>query len=208
LILNTISMKGTPMMKKTIALMAASALAVPLAAMAQTGAAQKPLTQRVGQAAKNVARKVTPKPIIKKLEERQPVHGEIDEELSEETIQTATRVHTGMIPCELGASVTIEADAQKPGFFTLMHAGKRYRMHPVESRTGALRLEDARAGAMWLQLGNKSMLMSQKLGLRLADQCQAIQQVEVAEEMKRNPPPALFEGADSPAGVALGPARK
>ena len=44
-------------------------------------------------------------------------------------------------------------------------------MHPVESRTGAIRLEDPKRGAMWLQLGNKSMLMSQKLGQRLADEC-------------------------------------
>ena len=46
---------------------------------------------------------------------------------------------------------------------------------------------------MWLQLGNKSMLMNQKQGLRLADECQAPQQVTVAEEMKKNPPKSLFE---------------
>ena len=32
-------------------------------------------------------------------------------------------------------------------------------------------LEDPKGGAMWLQLGNKSMLISQKQGLRLADEC-------------------------------------
>jgi len=69
-------------------------------------------------------------------------------------------------------------------------------MHPVESRTGAIRLEDPRAGAMWLQLGNKSMLMNQKAGLRLADECQTEAQVAFAAEMKKNPPKALFDGAD------------
>jgi hypothetical protein len=180
---------------KTIALMAA--LALPLAAAAQTNPT---LTERARTTARNVTQKVVPKPIIKRLEEKQPIHGENDMVFTEADLRVAQSVHTGQIPCELGASVNLVADAQKPGFFTLTHAGKRYRLHPVESRTGAIRLEDAAAGVMWLQLGNKSMLMSQKLGLRLADACQANQQVAVAEEMKKNPPKALFEGADPPAG--------
>ena len=77
----------------------------------------------------------------------------------------------GTIKCELGASVKIEASEKKTGFFILTHGSTKYFMHPVNSRTGAIRLEDPRAEAMWLQLGNKSMLMSQKQGLRLADEC-------------------------------------
>lgn len=50
---------------------------------------------------------------------------------------------------------------------------------------------------MWLQLGNKSMLMNQKAGLRIADECQTAEQVAFAEEMKKNPPKSLFEGADA-----------
>ena len=42
----------------------------------------------------------------------------------------------------------------------------------------------------------KSMLMSQKQGLRLADECQATSQEQFAEDMKKNPPKDLFEGAD------------
>ena len=78
------------------------------------------------------------------------------------------------------------------------HGSTKYFMHPVNSRTGAIRLEDPRAEAMWLQLGNKSMLMSQKQGLRLADECQANEQATVAEDMKKNPPKSLFDGADAP----------
>lgn len=94
--------------------------------------------------------------------------------------------------------MTVTADEKKPGFFTVSTKGAKYRMHPVESRTGAIRLEDANAGAMWLQLGNKSMLMNQKQGLRLADECQAPQQTAFADEMKKNPPKSLFDGADAP----------
>ena len=65
-------------------------------------------------------------------------------------------------------------------------------MHPVESRTGAIRLEDPQRGAMWLQLGNKSMLMSQKLGQRLADECQSPAQLTYAEALKKNPLPSIL----------------
>ena len=184
---------------KTFALIAAAALALPLAATAQNttapAAAEKPpLKERT----KKVVQKVVPKRIIKKVEEAKPISEETDVTLSEADLKVAESILTGTIKCELGASVTIEADPKKPGFFTLTHAGVRYRLHPVESRTGAVRLEDPRQGAMWLQLGNKSMLMSQKLGLRLADECQAAKQIEVAEDMKKNPPKSLFDGADAP----------
>ena len=76
-----------------------------------------------------------------------------------------------------------------------MTAGKqRYYMHPVESRTGAVRLEDNRLGALWLQLGNKSMLMNQRLGQRVADECATPTQREFAAQMLTNPQPGLLDG--------------
>jgi Ni/Co efflux regulator RcnB len=197
---------------KTIVLIAAAALALPMAAMAQTtgkaaapaaaaSSAKPPLKERAKTKAKTVARKVVPKHILKKVEEAQPISDDTNVTLTPEDLAVAQRVLTGSIKCELGASVNIEADGKKPGFFNLTLANQHFRMHPVESRTGAIRLEDPRAGAMWLQLGNKSMLMSQKQGTRLADDCQAAKQVEVEEEMKKHPPKSLFEGADAtPAG--------
>lgn len=179
---------------KTIALIAAAALTLPMAATAQT-TNTKPAANTPG---KKAVQKVVPKRVIKKLEEAKPITEEADVTLSEQDLKVAETVLTGTIKCELGASVNVEADAKKPGFFTLTHAGVRYRIHPVESRTGAVRLEDPSRGVMWLQLGNKSMLMSQKQGLRLADECQAAKQVEVAEDMKKNPPKSLFDGADTP----------
>jgi hypothetical protein len=67
-------------------------------------------------------------------------------------------------------------------------------MTPVVSSTGAIRLEDAQAGAMWLQLSNKSMLMNSKVGQRIADECQSPAQMAVAEAMKLAPPPGLLDG--------------
>ena len=81
----------------------------------------------------------------------------------------AEQVQTGNIPCELGARIKLVADAAKPGYFDLEGQGYRYRLHPVVSRTGAIRLEDVQRGAVWIQLANKSILMDQKNGRRLAD---------------------------------------
>jgi len=105
----------------------------------------------------------------------------------------AQQIHQGNLPCELGASVRVEADAREPGFFHVHGKGFRYRMFPVQTSTGALRLEDKTAGAVWLQLANKSMLMDQKRGRRLADECAHPDQLAYAETMKTNPPPSLID---------------
>jgi Ni/Co efflux regulator RcnB len=187
---------------KKIALIAAVALALPLAAMAQDAAkpAAKPAAKTA--AAKSTTakapakkRQVTRK-AAKAVEEVTPINTDTDVSLTDADLAVAQRVSIGKAQCELGADVTVTPDEKKPGFFTVSTKGLKYRMHPVESRTGAIRLEDPRAGAMWLQLGNKSMLMNQKAGLRIADECQTDAQVAFAAEMKKNPPKALFEGAD------------
>ena len=108
-------------------------------------------------------------------------------------LQIAQQIHVGLLPCELGASVRIEADAARPGYFNVQAKGLRYRMFPVQTSTGALRLEDKKAGTVWLQLANKSMLMDQKRGRRLADECAHPEQLAVAEAMKTNPPPSLID---------------
>ncbi|MDM0012688.1 hypothetical protein QTH87_09625 [Variovorax sp. J22P168] len=199
---------------KSIALIAAAALALPFAAVAQTsssGTAPKQAAPSKQPAAnttgKKVVQKVVPKRVIKKVEEAKPIAtgDEADVVLSEQDLKVAETILTGTIKCELGASVNIEADPKKPGYFVLTHANVRYRLHPVSSRTGAVRLEDPVREAMWLQLGNKSMLMSQKQGIRLADECQASKQLEVAEDMKKNPPQGLFDTSDSSATGAKKP---
>ena len=105
----------------------------------------------------------------------------------------AERVQVGKIPSELGASVTLTADAKNPGYFDMQGKNFSYRMFPVATSTGAIRLEDQKAGAVWLQLANKSMLMNQKLGIRLADECTSPAQLEVAQNLKLNPPVSILE---------------
>lgn len=120
-----------------------------------------------------------------------------DRALTPAELALADSVQTGRFPCELGNVVVLMADPKAPGHFELELQKARYRLTPVETSTGAIRLEDAHTGAVWLQLANKSMLMDQKLGQRLADDCQSPAQTLVAEGMKRTPPAGLFDGAPS-----------
>ncbi|MET1114619.1 MAG: hypothetical protein ABWY08_06630 [Comamonas sp.] len=117
--------------------------------------------------------------------------------LTPDELAIAERVHTGRIACELGAHVNVTAHQQHPGHFQVDGKGFKYEMVPVATTTGTVRLEDKAAGAVWLQIANKSMLMNQKLGQRLADECMSPEQVQVAEAIKKNPPPSVFDQAPS-----------
>ena len=134
-----------------------------------------------------------PAKVAKKKEPSKSMPMAQEPELAPHEISIAERVHVGTLPCEMGASVRMTADANAPGYFTLQGKGYKYRMRPVATSTGAIRLEDEKAGAVWLQLANKSMLMDQKNGRRLADECAHPDQVAVANDMKVNPPPALID---------------
>jgi hypothetical protein len=141
---------------------------------------------QTSHAAKNTVKKRGGKVVPKTVEEKTPVDDDPAVRLTDADLEVAKRVYMGDIPCELGATVHITPH-KREGFFIVRTGLQRFRMHPVESKTGAIRLEDPVAGAMWLQLSNKSMLMSQKMGKRLADDCMNPAQVAVNESLKKNP---------------------
>lgn len=114
-------------------------------------------------------------------------------ELSAAQLAVAGKVALGKIPCELAAHVSISPNPQSAGRFILELGQEKHFMEPVLTSTGAVRLEDEKSGAVWLQLANKSMLMNQKLGRRLADECMTADQLHVAQAMERSPPPSLLE---------------
>lgn len=113
--------------------------------------------------------------------------------LGPDELAIAERVYVGEIPCELGAHVNVVADPKAPGYFQLDGKDFRYRMSPVATTTGAIRLEDRDGGAVWLQIANKSMLMDQKRGQRLADECKSPAQVIAAEGLKKAPARSLLD---------------
>ena len=200
-------------MKSLLPFVAALALSLPLASQAQTAPAKKKATTtkaapKKATAKKPAAKKSTVKTrnsratVTRAVEATTPVESP-SVRLTDAEQALAQRVYTGKLPCELGASVDVASDAANPGFFHVQAGNQRFYMHPVESKTGAIRLEDPRAGAVWLQLGNTSMLMNQKKGERIADDCKAPAQVSAAEEMARRPAgPGLF---DAPAAAPARP---
>ncbi|WBY00931.1 hypothetical protein PE066_15885 [Ramlibacter tataouinensis] len=182
------------------------ALAAP--AMAQSAspapgqaAAAKPVAKPAAKSAKN-GKKLAPS-AQKAVEEVTPIDDDPSIQISDADLEIARQVYVGEMPCELGASVRVRG-ARRAGLFVVTTRGHRFLMHPVHSRTGAIRLEDPKRGAMWLQLGNKSMLMSQKLGQRLADECQSPEQVTMADELRRNPRPSILEPL-APASAPVAP---
>lgn len=123
----------------------------------------------------------------------------VDAVLSPTELAIAERVYQGKLPCELGASVDLKADSKAPGYFDVQLGRQKFHMYPVETTTGAIRLEDKASGAVWLQLANKSMLMNHKLGQRLADECVNPDQAVVAANLIKNPAPSVL---DNPLGAA------
>ncbi|MPM86174.1 hypothetical protein SDC9_133259 [bioreactor metagenome] len=193
-------------------LVAAALIAIaPVAVMAQTDSkpAQKAATKTAAKApaAKKTttaaAKKAAPKKTTASNSSRtqlksaasQVATGFIAAEaaLSPAELALADTVSTGRMPCELGAYVDIEKDANSPGRFHVTGKNFKYHMQPVATSTGAVRLEDQKAGAVWVQIANKSMLMNQKAGQRLADECMSPEQQQVAEAIRKNPPPSLLD---------------
>lgn len=174
----------------------------PAKAAAAKPAAKSATTAKAPAAnAKTTTAKRAPAPAKGKLDVNQlAAHAPATEAmLGAAELAIAERVHVGALPCELGNTVQLTADASKPGYFDLQIAKTRYRLIPVATTTGAIRLEDAHSGAVWLQLANKSMLMNHKLGQRMADECKSPQQVAVAEQFKLQPPPSVLDAAPAPA---------
>jgi hypothetical protein len=110
--------------------------------------------------------------------------------ISEAQLQIADRVLTGDAACEFNQTVSVQPVSGKPGHFHVTFKKVTYTVIPEETTTGALRLEDKKAGIVWLQIPSKSMLMNSKLGQRMVDNClhpeqrAAVKAVEGAAERK------------------------
>lgn len=113
--------------------------------------------------------------------------------LSEDQLAVAPRVHHGDVPCEFNQKVSITPHPEQPGRFHLRFGKMVYNMTPEPTTTGAVRLEDKKAGVVWLQIPTKSMLMNSKIGQRMVDAC--VHPAQVAHVATTAP-------ADSGIGIA------
>ena len=91
--------------------------------------------------------------------------------LSAAQLNAAERVFVGTASCDANQQVTVAAVPGLPGHFMLTHKKTVVTLVTQETTSGAVRLEDAKSGLLWIQIPAKSMLMNTKLGRRLADAC-------------------------------------
>lgn len=96
---------------------------------------------------------------------------EVVEQISAAQLEVAARVLTGDADCEFNQKVSVMPVEGKAGHFTVAFKKVVYHVTPQETTTGAVRLEDKKAGIVWLQIPVKSMLMNAKIGQRLVDAC-------------------------------------
>jgi hypothetical protein len=94
----------------------------------------------------------------------------------------AANVHTGMLVCEDRKTIMLWPDTALPGRFILKINKTVFRMKPVLSDSGAVRLEDEKTGAIWIQTAEKSMLLDSLRSKRLADDCQSPAQKTAAQQ--------------------------
>lgn len=144
-------------------------LAAALAPLAATAASQPKAKAPVKPALKSAP--ATPRQQAKNAAKGLALATEVTEAISAGQLDVAARVLTGTADCEFKQSVTVQPVDGLPGYFHVGHLGKRYRMLPRETSTGAVRLEDLANGIVWLQIPTKSMLMDAKRGQRMIDSC-------------------------------------
>jgi len=113
---------------------------------------------------------------------------EVTETISDSQMQVANRVLTGTAQCEFNQSVSVLPIQDKPGHFKVGFNKASYTMTPQETTTGAVRLEDKRAGIVWLQIPTKSMMMNQKIGQRMVDGCMHAEQSAAVNAVKAAAP--------------------
>jgi hypothetical protein len=103
-------------------------------------------------------------------------HESATENVSSSQLEIAARVLTGDARCEFNQQVGVHPIDGKPGHFRVSFKNVTYTMVPQETTTGAVRLEDKKAGVVWIQIPSKSMMLNSKIGQRMVDGCAQSQQ--------------------------------
>lgn len=122
----------------------------------------------------------------------QPVVADVYESAMAELHAELKKPIEGHSVCDDGKQITVATDPRLAGRFHLTLGKKRYHMHVEPTDTGVVKLSDSAEGVIWLQLGNKSMLMNERAGKRLADNCTSEPQRRLVELMKDKPAQQLF----------------
>jgi len=109
----------------------------------------------------------------------------------------AANVHTGMLVCENRKTIMLWPDTALPGHFILKMNKTIFRLTPVPSDSGAVRLEEETTGAIWIQTAEKSMLLDSRLFKRLADGCQSPAQKTATQQLPASARTDLLEASSN-----------
>ena len=170
------------MIRSTISLCAVLGL-LSATAFAQT-AAPAPKHSAKATVAKSTPKPSTPRQKLASEAKSLALATDTVEAITENRLEIATRVLTGSAQCEFNQQVSVEAMADRPGHFKVGFNKLHYVMTPEETTTGAVRLEDKKAGVVWIQIPVKSMLMNHKIGQRMVDGCMQTEQRVAVEAAK------------------------
>jgi hypothetical protein len=185
----------------------ACALAGGLLALA---GAQQPAAKPAATKPAPAAAKPAPKPAA--MPAKQPPAPPGPPPADAEQLELAKQVLTGIIPCELGASLVVEQHPKFAGYIEIKFQKQVVLAKPVASRTGAVRLEDVKGVYMMLQIANKTMLMNVKTGNRIADGCEHPEQKALMERIRAEraltgaSAPGLLDAPAAAASAAAAPA--
>jgi len=156
------------------ALLALVSLTTPASAEAQDAAKNATLPAKQASVATKAPTAKAAKTSSRKKEkvvepQEEPEVAVIDAD--ETQLLAAKEVHLGESGCEFDQKIQLDANSKHPGYVDMSFNKKIYTMKPVMSPTGALRLEDVRSETLMIQIPTKTMVMNQKTGQRLVDNC-------------------------------------
>lgn len=166
-------MSALPAPSARALLLAGLCLTVPALRAADAPAPAKPTPAATAPAksAAPAAKPATSREQLKSQAKGLALATETVEQITEAQLEAASRVMLGDSDCEFNQKVTVSAVDGVPGHFHVGFKKMRYRVVAQETTTGAVRLEDKKAGIVWLQIPTKSMLMNSKIGQRMVDAC-------------------------------------
>lgn len=112
----------------------------------------------------------------------------------------AELTHVGDYACEFSQTLSVAPNPTYEAYVDVRFGKRLFTMKPVLSSTGAVRLEEVAGDALVIQIPFKSMLLDNRLGRRLVDDCvhekQTLARLAAAQE-----PPGPGLGID-PSRVA------
>jgi hypothetical protein len=102
-------------------------------------------------------------------------------------------VALGLIHCADKVSVTIGESKKHAGHYDISIGKAHYQAMRIPTDSGAVKLEDKQHGIVWLQMSNKSMLLNENLGKRLANECRSAAQAAKEKELSMTDAPNILD---------------